>query len=477
MKRRAKKFGKKLWLSFMLFAAAVFGALWLLQTVLLQGLYDGMAIRNTKRLAGEITELLERDDLEAQLDCLAAEGSALIFLTDWEGNILYSADEHSAVYQKKQGAGWESKSQPENPRHSLPKGYRKFIRQLLESPGESLGYKSLDGSAYTYGRKLPPTQALGPEAVLYMSTPLGAVGAAVGILRIQLIFVTLAALGLGSALAWAMARQFSRPVAAITGQAKDLAAGRYQPSYEAGFCRELDELSQTLESTAFTLEKLENARRELLANVSHDLRTPLTMIKGYAEMVQEISWNDGERRDQDLTVIIRETDRLTALVNDILEYSAAQAQSASLEPVDLSAAVGEAAGQFAPLYQQRGCAVKASIMPGLWALADKKQVQRVLYNLLDNGLRHAKSQLKVSAVRSGGAVRVEVQDDGEGIPPEERELIWERYFTAKQRRGQGGSGLGLAITKELLAAQKARFGVESAQGTMFWFELDAPPQP
>ncbi len=211
--------------------------------------------------------------------------------------------------------------------------------------------------------------------------------------------------------------------------------------------------------------------------MSHDLRTPLTMIKGYAEMVQEISWNDGERRDQDLTVIIRETDRLTALVNDILEYSAAQAQSASLEPVDLSAAVGEAAGQFAPLYQQRGCAVKASIMPGLWALADKKQIQRVLYNLLDNGLRHAKSQLKVSAVRSGGAVRVEVQDDGEGIPPEERELIWERYFTAKQRRGQGGSGLGLAITKELLAAQKARFGVESAQGTMFWFELDAPPQP
>ena len=104
-----------------------------------------------------------------------------------------------------------------------------------------------------------------------------------------------------------------------------MAGGDFKRGFEKGFCSELDELSDTLDQTAFDLAQAENFRQELLANVSHDLRTPLTMIKGYAEMVRDISWEDEEKREADLAIIIREVDRLTGLVNEILEYSALQA--------------------------------------------------------------------------------------------------------------------------------------------------------
>lgn len=464
-----------------MFAALILGALWLLQTVFLQSFYDGMAIRNTQRLAEEIVGQVDSDDFEKRLDAWASEGSMLIFLTDREGGILYSTDEHSAVYQKKD-AGRSGGSNPyreqeglswqEGARHNLPSDYPGFLKCLEESSTGQVGYKSADGNAYIYGQVLPESSRFG-QAVLYMSTPLGGAGAAVGILRVQLLWVTLASLALASVLAWLVARQFARPVAAITRQARNLPDGNTEAPYEAGFCKELDEVSQALAETAETLHKLENARRELLANVSHDLRTPLTMIKGYAEMVREISWSDEERREQDLGIIMRETDRLTALVNDILGYSAAQSQEPELTRVDLSRLAKEAVEQFAPLAQQKGLKIAGDIAPGAQVLADEKHMSRVLCNLLDNGLRYAQNQLTVQVKAQEGAVHVEVRDDGPGIPPEELPLVWERYFTSKQRGGHGSSGLGLAITKELLTAQKARFGVSSqvGDGTAFWFEI------
>ncbi len=452
-----------------------------MQTVFLQSFYDGMAIRNTQRLAEKIVGQVDSDDFEEQLDAWASEGSMLIFLTDREGGILYSTDEHSAVYQKKD-AGHSGGSNPyreqeglnwqEGARHNLPSDYPGFLERLEASSIGRVGYKSWDDKAYIYGQVLPESSRFG-QAVLYMSTPLGGAGAAVGILRVQLLWVTLASLALASVLAWLVARQFARPVAAITRQARNLPDGNTEAPYEAGFCKELDEVSRALTETAEALRKLENTRRELLANVSHDLRTPLTMIKGYAEMVREISWSDEERREQDLGIITREADRLTALVNDILEYSAAQSQEPELTRVDLSRLAKEAVEQFTPLAQQKGLKIAGDIAPGAQVMADEKYMSRVLYNLLDNGLRYAQNQLIVQVKAQEGTVCAEVRDDGPGIPPEELPLVWERYFTSKQRGGHGNSGLGLAITKELLTAQEARFGVNSQvrDGTAFWFEI------
>lgn len=496
MKFKRKAFGMKLWLYFILFSAIIFVTLWLLQTVFLQNFYNGMAIRNIQKVATQIAEQRDSEDLESVIDNFARNDSLLIFLTDWQGNVIYSADQNKSVYQENRT--WHtSDSDNDNPyRNSdemlnwqigayrnLPQGYDEFLQQLSSSNDSRVGYALENNTAYVYGMILSASGTasglLGDKGtVLYISMPLGAVGAAVGILRIQLVWVTLASLAIGFIIAYFISHRFARPVSAILMQARRMANGDFDGDFEKGFCLELDELSETLGQTADALAQAENYRRELLANVSHDLRTPLTMIRGYAESVRDITWEDNENRETDLTIIIREADRLTGLVNDILDYSALQAtdRPAEWKDVDLSCAAQYAIEQFAPLCVRDGYTIESDIVPGQWVCGDRKQLVRVLYNLIDNAIHHAGNSrnIQVAVKDIGKSVRVEVRDYGEGILPDELPYIWDRYFTTKQRkRSSGGSGLGLAIAKEILLAQKAEFGVKSeiGQGCLFWFVL------
>lgn len=357
----------------------------------------------------------------------------------------------------------------------LPQDYDSFLQKLAQSSDGTVGYRLENSPAYIYGQLLTTA---GGDVVLYISTALEAVGATVSLLRLQLVWITAASLLLALVIAFWIARRFSAPVASLSAQAKRMAEGDFQGGFEKGFCAELDGLADTLNQTAAELARSENFHREFLANVSHDLRTPLTMIRGYAEMVRDISWEDPEQRETDLEVIIRESDRLTGLVNDILEYTALQEnrQTMELETVDLSAQAREVIAQFAPLCKKDGYSIEEQIEPGLLVYGNGPQLARVLYNLIDNAVSHAgeKRKVQVTLTCTGTAVRAEVRDWGEGIPQEELPHVWERYFTARQRRrNQKGSGLGLAISKEILLAHHAQFGVESArgEGSNFWFEL------
>lgn len=496
MKRKSKSFGMKLWLSFLLFAAVIFGALWLLQTVFLQSFYDGMAIANVKKLAVEIEEQIDRDDFWEYLNGLAAEHSVLIFVTDWNGQVLYSADEHSSLYKKKYDGTYDKQYNSDgNPYRkeqgllnwqigalrNLPQDYEKFLTRLLESENGTVGYAVEDGNSYIYGAVLPTSEKMGDDgAALYIGMQLGAVGATVNILRMQLVWVIFVSLVIAAMIAGFLSRQFSRPVLEISSQARKLAGGSFMSGYKKGFCRELDELADTLTETAAALEQLEQERRELLANVSHDLRTPLTMIKGYAEVIRDLSWNDEERREEDLAVIIREADRLAGLVNDILEYSAMEREHAEddFTEIDISGLVQKVADQCTVLYGQQGYEIETVIETGYRVMGNEKQLERVLYNLIDNALSHSHSdhekKVTVSLKRKMDTVRVEVRDYGEGIPRETLPYIWDRYVTSRERgQNRGRSGLGLAIVKEILVRHQAGFGVESevGKGSVFWFEL------
>lgn len=490
MKRKFKSFGVKLWVYFALFAAIIFVALWLLQTVFLQNFFNGMAIKNVKEVAAQIAASQNDADLASLLDNLAYKNSLLIFLTDGQGTIFYSTDEHSHIY-KGNRAPHDEDDRNDNPYRapneilswqigalrnlSLPQDYDIFLQNLSESKDGTVGYQINNDSAYVYGMTLSEK---GGDRILYISTSLGAVGATVAILRTQLIWVTGASLLLAFAIAFFIARRFSRPVTVISAQAKHLAEGDFTAGFQKGFCAELDELADTLSQTSSELSKAESFRREFLANISHDLRTPLTMIRGYAEMVRDISWGDDMQRETDLSIIIRETNRLTGLVNEILEYTSLQSkvQTMKYEGVDISVAAQKVLAQFEPLCARNGYNIEAHIEASLTVYGNRRQLSRVLYNLIDNAISHAgeKKTVKVVLKDAGMVVRAEVCDFGNGISKNDLPYIWERYFTLKQqKRNEKGSGLGLAISKEILLAHNANFGVESTegQGSTFWFEL------
>jgi signal transduction histidine kinase len=282
------------------------------------------------------------------------------------------------------------------------------------------------------------------------------------------LWVTLLSLVIAFVIAWFIARRFSVPVDRLSVQAKMLAEEKYEPVFEKGFCIELDMLSESMDETAKKLAEARNYQKELLANVSHDLRTPLTMIKGYAEMVRDFSWEDEEQRNADTGIIIKEADRLTALVNEILEYTSLQENRGGREftQFDFSALVRKVVDQFEPLMNKEGYVIVQNIEEGCTVKGDSALLERAVYNLVDNALRHsgADKSIEVALSKERDKIRFEVADHGEGIDESELPHIWEKYYTNRQRGNKGVSGLGLAIVKQIAEIHEAETGVRSKKG-------------
>jgi signal transduction histidine kinase len=467
--------GVKLLTYFTLFAAAILCLLWLLQTVLLQSLYEGMMTRELERVAAELAAARDATDFEALLDRAAYDNSILVYVIDEDGVVVYTTDEHMGARRMGGRAGRMGNGMGMGGMMGgLPSDYAEFSEQMRQSADGQVRYTLNSGS----GAK---TLVLGvrlDDALLYISTPLDPLGVTIEILRRQLLYVSIVALLMGLVIAFFIARRFTRPVTAITSQAGALAEGRFPESFDKGFCSELDHLSDTLTYASRELGKVEGLRRELIANVSHDLKTPLTLIKAYAELIRDISGDNKAKREAHLGVISSEVDRLEKLVSDILSLSQAQSGSMPLdmEALDIGETVARVMARFEPLFTSEGYQFHAEIEPDQTAQADARRIEQVLYNLIGNAMNYIGGDKTVYVRVKGNsdAVRVEISDRGEGIAEEDLPRIWERYYKAKDHvRDKAGTGLGLSIVKGILETHRARFGVKSrtGEGSTFWFEL------
>jgi signal transduction histidine kinase len=202
------------------------------------------------------------------------------------------------------------------------------------------------------------------------------------------------------------------------------------------------------------------------------------MIKAYAEMIRDISGEKKEKREAHLQVIIEESNRLASLVNNILELSILQSNNEALQikNVNLSETLKKILLRFGALSKLEGFEIKANIDYDLYVLVDEQRMERVIYNLIGNAINYIgeDKEIKVNLIDLGSRVRFEVIDTGKGIPSEELNLIWDRYYKAKtHKRSIISNGLGLSIVKSILEMHQAEFGIESAvgKGSKFWFEL------
>ena len=477
MKTRSFRF--KLWIYFAVFTAFIFIILWLMQTVFLQGFYNDMLISDTKKVADKIESHGTDTDIEKQIDELARDNSVVILITDESGNQLYSSDEFRGMHSKEKTPNMpkEKKNDPGKRRdeyRNLPDNYNEIL-SLLKASDE--GYiESTEDDYYVYVTYVDYNGQDG-KSVLYISTPLEAQGSAVNILRRILVWVTVLSLAAGFILSWFIARKFSKPVQRLSEKAEKLGEKEYSEAYDSGFCSELDSLNQTLDRTNEKLNISKEFQLQLLSNVSHDLRTPLTMIKGYAEMIRDISWEDSEAMSSDLQVIIKEADRLNALVNEILEYSELQTEddTKDMEQLDLSELVKSSAERFEKLLQPENVVIEKDIDLGLTATGNPGLLERALYNLMDNAVRHTGDgkKIRVALKQKDGIKVISVQDFGNGIVPEEIDHIWDRYYTSRQRKGKGVSGLGLAIVKQIALKHRGKCYAESkeGEGCTFFIEI------
>ena len=277
-------------------------------------------------------------------------------------------------------------------------------------------------------------------------------------------------------------RNISAPLYSMSKAAKQLALGKYDVVFPRQGYRETQELADTLNYATHELSKLDSLQKELIANISHDLRTPLTMIKGYGEVMRDIP---GENTPENIQVIIDETTRLSELVNDMMDLSSIQSGVKPMEqlPFDLTQTIEEIMHRYDTFVHHKGYKIQVNVNERVWVCADRRMILQVLYNLINNAVNYTGEDLSVTVCQSvsEGRVRVSISDTGEGIAPEQMTSIWDRYYKVDKvhRRAMIGTGIGLSIVKEILEAHDASYGVDSVvgQGSTFWFELPVVSDP
>lgn len=280
------------------------------------------------------------------------------------------------------------------------------------------------------------------------------------------------------AVALAVSRVICTPMERMSRSAKRLAKGDYGAHFEGGGYREAEELAEALNYAAGELQKNDALQKELVANISHDLRTPLTMIKGYSEVMRDIP---EENTPENVQVIIDETERLTELVNDMLDLSKIRAGTRKPEPevFDLTETVRAVLTRYEKFTENQNYVIAFEAKDSVFVKADRTMILQVVYNLVNNALNYTGDDKKVTITQTvvDGKARISVTDTGVGIAKEDIPYIWDRYYKVDKvhKRAVVGTGLGLSIVKGILESHGAPYGVESqiGEGATFYFELDA----
>ena len=295
-------------------------------------------------------------------------------------------------------------------------------------------------------------------------------------LRYQLFYISSALILVSVIISFILANYISAPIARINKSAKTLSQGKFETTGIDRFYRESEELSETLSQAADELSKVDRLQKELIANISHDLRTPLTMIIGYGEVMRDI---EGENTPENVQVIIDEATRLSTLVNDLLEISRIQGGNIERkdEVFDLSLLTRETVERYRRLKENSGFVFEDKIAESARVKADKVKILQVICNLINNAINYSDDEKHVTVVLEALplSVRFAVIDRGIGIAAEDLENVWQRYYKVDKihKRSTAGSGLGLSIVREILELHGARYGVKSklGEGSVFWFEL------
>jgi len=455
----------KLWLYFALFATFLMVILWTLQIFFLNNYYQEMKIEETNRIANIITSQYNDDGVVDIIRNLSYSNDMYIHLETTDGTIIFSPASEggrrpSYGYINEMGAMKE---------HLIASGKISISTMIPE------GRTDMNTLAYAGFIRAKD----GSTAILYIFSPLYPVDSTITILKQQLIYITIIALAAAFALSAYLSTMISKPIKKITNQAAKLAKGDYGVTFDGGIYTEITNLADTLTQASVDLGKSDQLQKDLIANVSHDIRTPLTMVKSYAEMIRDISGNNAAKRNQHLQVIIDEADRLNLLVGDMLTLSKMQSGVDAISKTEFNMAevIDSVVQPYADIMKTEGYRIITDCDDSLWVNADLPRIKQVVSNLLSNAIKYCGEDktVLINLKAVNGRVRCEVIDHGMGVGPDEIAQIWERYQKGSTNhvRLTSGTGLGLSIVKEILTLHHAEFGVESTpgKGSNFWFEL------
>lgn len=457
MKQKTKGLTFKIWIYLALFLTLIIAFIWIFQVALLNSFYEYRTNRLVEKTATLTSHYYNKEKDTSYYDKLAYNNNACIEI-ERDSELLYSSNMQ---------------------RGCLITDNYSYKTDFLNSNKNNMMYKLvnpvLDNKTLIYAIKLDE------DTVAYINVSLEPTDPAISVIREELVFITIIIYLSSFILAYFISKRISTPILKINNMAKKMSKGDFDtPIVVNENIDEINELSDTLNQTRLELSKINETRRDLLLNVSHDLKTPLTMIQAYAEMARDLNKNDEEKRTENLNVIIDESMRLNELVNNILELSKSETNldNLKIEEFNLTKEIRVILDRFSYLREKENYNFIFDVEKDYLIKADKTKIDQVIYNLLINAINYTGDDKKViiSIEEYKKYLRVKITDTGKGIKKEELDKIWDKYYTNEKnhKRNKIGTGLGLSIVKNILIKHKFKYGVTSKvnKGTTFYFDIN-----
>lgn len=458
----------KLWKYFSAFAAVILILLWLLQIVFLNNFYEYMKIREVTNIGNYLRSEYNNSDFEYKILNYSQKKGMNIEVIDEGGHLIYPFNWVEALFKPK----------------VMDEGtFNQFFGPIIKGNQRyrvfTVKFPNLENPTLVYAGYLGKTDGI--KYFITIKTSLDPVDSTIDILKKMLVIVSILSLILSLALSYFISKRLSKPLVNMSKTAKKLGVGEYNVNFKKGDYTEIDDLADTLNYATNELTKTIEMRKDLIANVSHDLKTPLTVIKSYGEMIRDISGNDEKKRNEHIETIIREADHLTELVNDMLDLSKMESKLENINfvPMDLGESVNAIVERFKLKKEQDGYEFIVHTSGNTIINADRKKIDQVVYNLINNAINYSKNEkiIEIKVVEENKKVRFDCIDKGIGIKEEDIDSIWERFYRVRDNhtRPTVGTGLGLYIVKNILELHGFKYGVNSkiGEGSDFYFIADS----
>ena len=458
----------RLWAIMMVLVLLTVGCMWLFQVVLMERNYTQSNLAEAQSQLEPVMEELQTEDLgynEQLIAYLSSAASEKMMIVDSGGHLvdMYTYGHPIDLAEDRTDLqGWARIRSGDDYENSL--AGRPMARETRKG-------NRVEG--YEIGI---PIRYYGESAYLILYHSFAELHNVLDMNRRQLVVLSVILTVAAAVLAGFLAKRFTRPILIIKKTVDRLASGDLTAVPGLKRKDEIGQLSDSVEELGQALQRVDVLRKEVIANVSHELRSPLALIGGYAEMVKDITWKDEAKRNENLDLIISESKRMSEMVSDILDYS--QLQSGYLQlnrrDYDLREIVEEETGRCEKIARENSLSLRLEQPEEECPVqVDALKISQVLRNLIYNAINHTRDgeTITVRTRREADGFRVSVLNPGEPIPEEDRELIWERYQRSQHQAGRRqGTGIGLSIVKTILDTHGMTYGVDCRDGlTCFWF--------
>lgn len=445
----------------LIFVLSILGLIYFFQTTFLDSFYKESKINVLENIASEVQLSIENDDLDDYMDQITISNEVCV-------RVVSNNSKYNNV------GACSLKNLDFNTINDIAK-------QASDNGGDKLfdlfryhvnSDSELD--IYIYSKLFD----INDETVMVLvSTMITPIGATISTIKSQYVIIVGIVVVMTIILALILSHFIIKPIKKINDESKNLAKGEYDKSKVNFKIKEFDELNNTLDKANEDISKADKAKKELLANVSHDLRTPLTMIVGYGEMIRDLP---EENNESNINVIIDEAKRLSTLVDDLLDISRIENDNIKLnkKEVSLNDLLTNTYHQYEKYCEAQNVKLELKLSEDKIVSIDEARIKQVLYNFINNALNYNDKDNQLIILGSeiiDNKTRVYVYDNGEGISDKDINNIWDRYYKVDKlhKRSHIGSGIGLALSKQLLEAHNIKYGVESKVGeyTKFYFDL------